>query len=243
MWETPTALVGDHMVKVEQVPDGIVLLSVHEVTPAFEDDVVRSCDMLDELGFHQYTLLVTPFYGLKRANTFEKHDSFTEYLLSIEKELALHGYSHFSKSGAFDEFRRLPSEKLELRLNSSIRMFTRVFRSRPRGIVPPAWVAPQKLVQLSRNLGLSYCVIGNRVYSTKSRQTFETTDQIVSRGTQKVTLGTTLVELELGGSVQIALHPSDYRRNDMFDLLVDLRDRLGYRFMSYWDFLSSIYTT
>ncbi|MHA1772380.1 MAG: DUF2334 domain-containing protein [Candidatus Thorarchaeota archaeon] len=228
------------MTKVESVPDGIALLSVHEVTPAFEDDVVRTCDLLDELGFASYTLLVPPFYGLKRANTFEKNSTFAEYLLAIGKELALHGYSHLSKSGSIEEFRRLPVDKITTRMRSSVNMFTNAFHKAPRGIIPPGWTAPQKLVQLSRDLGLQYCVINNRIIHLNRGRSFETVEQIISHGSDKLVLGSSLVELEVGGSVQIAVHPLDHRQNSMFDILIDLRDRLEYKFMGYWEYLSSI---
>ncbi|MCF2136310.1 MAG: DUF2334 domain-containing protein [Candidatus Thorarchaeota archaeon] len=231
------------MTKVEGVPDGIALLSVHEVTPAFEDDVVRTCDLLDELGFDSYTLLVTPFYGLKRINTFEKNPTFAEYLLAIDKELALHGYSHLSKSGSIDEFRRLPADKISNRLKSSVSMFINAFHRMPRGVIPPGWVAPQKLVPLSRDLGLQYCVIKNRIIPFNVPRPFETVEQIVSQGSDKLVLGSSLVELEVGGSVQIAVHPLDYRHNSMFEILTDLRDRLDYKFMGYWEYLKSIART
>ncbi len=227
------------MADIESIPDGIALLSLHEVTPVFEDDVVHSCDLFDELGITSYTMLVTPFYQLKRANTFERHDTFAEYLLAMGQELSLHGYSHISKSGSLDEFKRMPLDRLRSRVKSATSMFVQSFDTHPVGFIPPLWVAPQKLVQFTKANRMNYCVIGNRIMPTSSDIIFETVDMVISRGGSKVNLGTSLVELELGGPVQIAVHPLDHRNNNMFDLLADLKDRLGYTFMGYWDFLRS----
>jgi hypothetical protein len=46
-----------------------------------------------------------------------------------------------------------------------------------------------------------------------------------------------LVEIELGGSVQVAIHPADYHYNRMRELLLDLRDRLDYSFTGYASYL------
>ena len=54
--------------RVETVKDMTVLLSLHDVTPAFEDDIVTTYDMLSDFGITSMTLLVTPFYGLKKIN-------------------------------------------------------------------------------------------------------------------------------------------------------------------------------
>ena len=89
---------------VEAVEDKTVLLSIHDITPAHEDDVVRTCDSLTDMGITSLTLLVTPFYAMKKANSFTKGSLFSEYLLSLDLEISLHGYSHFTKSGTMHEF-------------------------------------------------------------------------------------------------------------------------------------------
>jgi predicted deacetylase len=219
-----------------KVSDHTVLLSVHEVTPAYEDDVVKSCDMLDDIGITDYTLLVVPFFGMKMANSFEKHELFTDYLKSLGVELSLHGYSHYSKSGSPDEFKGIPYERMISRLRLGFSLFEKAFGHRPTGVVPPMWSASSRLASASLQLGLQYCVIENRIHS-EDQQVHTTSQRIVSSGSGDIPSMNALVEIELGGSVQVAIHPADYHYNRMRELLLDLRDRLDYSFTGYASYL------
>ena len=78
---------------VEPVADNTVLLSIHDISPVHEDDVVRTYDLLSNLGISSLTLLVTPFYAMRKANSFTKGSLFSEFLLSLNLEISLHGYS------------------------------------------------------------------------------------------------------------------------------------------------------
>ncbi|MHA1247472.1 MAG: DUF2334 domain-containing protein [Candidatus Thorarchaeota archaeon] len=225
---------------VESVRDQTVLLSLHEVTPAFEDDVVMTCDLLEDLNISSFTLLVVPFYALRRANTFERHSTFAEYLLSLDKELSVHGYAHITKSGAPHEFKRLKADRLTSRMKTAVALFTRTFGKPPPGVVPPSWLAPSRLTTIAKDLGMRYCVIENTVNVLSNDRRFQVADRIVSSGSNRLSLDTALVEMELGGPLQIAVHPLDHRNNNMFEILADLKDRLGYSFVGYLDYLRSL---
>ncbi|MHA1742055.1 MAG: DUF2334 domain-containing protein [Candidatus Thorarchaeota archaeon] len=225
---------------IESIRDQTVLLSLHEVTPAFEDDIVTTCDLLEDLGISSVTLLVVPFYGLRRANTFERHNVFAEYLASLGKELSIHGYTHVTKSGAPHEFRRLKTDRLLSRMKTAVTLFTRTFGKTPPGVVPPSWTAPSKLAAIAKDLGMRYCVIENTVNVLGEGRRFQVADRIISSGSSRLNLDTALVEMELGGPLQIAVHPLDHRNNNMLDILADLRDRLGYSFVGYLDYLQAL---
>ena len=107
---------------VEPVVDKTVLLSIHDVTPVHEDDIVRTCDLLTDMGISSLTLLVTPFYAMKKSNSFTKGSLFSEYLLSLDLEISLHGYSHFTKSGTMNEFSSMTSQKALTRLKDGIKL-------------------------------------------------------------------------------------------------------------------------
>jgi len=225
---------------VRHVEDGIALLSLHEVTPAFEDDVVKMLDLLEEMGVGSLTLLVTPFYGLKRVNTFEKSPTFAEYLLSLGHELSLHGYTHVSITGSADEFTGLSPAKVNSRMMFAINMFENAFGKRPVGTVPPRWTAPADLCRISARLNLRYTTIGNDIHLHPSGRTVTTAQLIVSRGKRILDLSKAVMEMELGGALQVALHPVDHRHKHVIDLLNDMTDRLNYRFMGYWEYLRSL---
>lgn len=222
------------------VRDKTALLSLHDVSPAFEDDVVKSCDRLSDLGLESFTLLVTPFYGMKMSNSLEKNGIFSKYLQSLGLELSLHGYSHLSKSGTGDEFSRIALDRAMVRLRSGFNAIEKTLKLKPSGFVPPLWQAPLKMVDAAREVGFSYCVIGNKLYSFADSRAFTTARCLISEGSANTSFVDSVVELELGGAVQVGVHPLDYRVNKVFELLVDMKDRLGYRFVGYLDYLRSV---
>ncbi|NWF96543.1 MAG: DUF2334 domain-containing protein [Candidatus Thorarchaeota archaeon] len=219
----------------EFLPDRTALLSVHAVSPLLEDAVVGICDRIQDLGLGSCTLLVVPFHNMKVANSLEKHELFCEYLLSLHYELSLNGYSHLSKSGTLDEFRAMSVERMRARLTASISLFEKAFHSRPLGFVPPLWQAPLKLVDLSRASNLQYCVVGDRIFDLRSGNVLSTSACVISSGTKSLDLTHAVLEMEVGGPVQISLHPLDIQSDTVFDVLTDMRDRLGYKFMGYSD--------
>ena len=228
---------GSSRKRAKAVADGTILLSLHDVNPTMEDDVIKSYDCLIDLGIDSFTLLVTPFYELKRSNSFEKHDLFAEYLQSLNLEVSLHGYSHVAKSGAPDEFRRMPQERAISKLKSGMSLIKRSFGQMPFGFVPPLWDAPRRIVNAVRDVGLNYCVVGNRLHHLPESRVFETAECLISQGMKDTSFIEAQMEIELSGPLQMGIHPRDYKVNSVYKLLEDMKDRLGYRFVGYRDYL------
>jgi predicted deacetylase len=228
------------LTKAKQIEDHTALISLHDVTPAFEDDVLVTYDRLNDLGISSYTLLVTPLYGQKRSNALSNHEMFCEYLQSLDLEMSLHGHTHVSKSGKSNEFGGITQEKMVQKLRSSIALFRKGLGEKPVGFVPPLWRAPKRVLDAAGRLGLDYCVVGNRLHSLNIKNQYESAMLIVGQeGSGSGQIEAT-VEIELGGSVQIAVHPRDHEASGVFDLIADMKDRLGYRFVGYRDFLLSL---
>ena len=223
---------------VEPVEDKTVLLSIHDVSPIHEDDIVQTYDLLTKLGISSLTLLVTPFYGMKKVNSFSQGSLFSEFLLSLDLEISLHGYSHFTKSGAMNEFSSLSTERMVSRLKDGISLMRKSFGQRPVGFVPPLWNSPPRIIKAVRESKMAYCVAGNNIHRNFDSKVFSTGERIIGQGQSTINAEAAIFEMELGGALQIAIHPSDYRTNDLFDLLTDLKDRQNYRFLSYNDYLS-----
>lgn len=224
---------------VEPVEDMTVLLSIHDVSPTFEDDIVRTCDSLSSLGISDLTLLVTPFYEMKKSNSFTRGSLFGEYLLSLDYEISLHGYSHFTKSGAMNEFASLQTEKAKSRLKDGYNLLRTGFGRPPVGFIPPMWDAPPRIFKFVKETGFKYGVDDLNIHRFSDSRVFSTAAKIISQGKRFVDTESAIFEIELGGSLQIAMHPSDYRMNDIFELLTDLKDQRDYKFLSYWDYLST----
>jgi predicted deacetylase len=222
---------------VEPVEDQVVLLSLHDITPANEDDVVRTYDLLAGLGISSITLLITPFHGLKKSNCFRLGSFFSEFLLSLNLEISLHGYSHFSKSGSPHEFANLTTERAVSRLRDGIALVRQGFGRRPIGFVPPMWDSPPRIVKAVKQVGLEYCVIKDQVHLLGRSKVFGTGARIISQGQRFLNTESAMFEIELGGALQIGVHPSDYKANGLIQLLEDLKDRQQYRFYGYHDYL------
>jgi predicted deacetylase len=226
--------------RIETIEDMTVLLSVHDVSPIHEDDFVKTYDLLTDFGLSSFTLLVTPFYGLKKSNKISDSDIFTKFLKSLDLEIAMHGYSHFSKSGSLNEFNGMTQQKVEARLRDGVSILTKAFGRKPTGFVAPLWESTSKVVRAVKNIGFGFCINGNKIHRHSDDAVFSVSERIISEGKRSINLEDSLVEIELGGSLQIGIHPFDHRTNNLFELLEDLKDRLGYRFMSYHDYLSSV---
>jgi predicted deacetylase len=195
--------------------------------------------MLSDLGISDYTLLITPFYLMKKSNTFSPDSMFTKFLQSLGLEIALHGYSHITKSGAEDEFSRVNTKQAEKRMKNGKAMLKRGLGVSPAGFIPPLWVAPPLVSKVARRLRFGYCVRENTVDSISDDLSLSVAARIIGDGSRNLSTADAMLEIQLGGSLQIGVHPLDYRKNKMFDLLTDLRDNLDYRFTGYSSFLSS----
>jgi len=222
----------------QMVEDNTVLLSLHEISPAYEDAIVTSYDRLKDLGIDSYTLLVTPLLEWKRNLSFEKHPMFVDYLLSLDLEISLHGYSYTTKSGRPEEFKNLDKKQTASRLRRGLKSILSNFGVKPSGFVPPGWVAPKRLKTALANLGFSYYAVGKEIYSLSSDTCYSTVDIVISEKEMEPSLEDSIVETEIGGPLQIALHPLDHRRTKMYELLEELVDRLDYKFYSYCDYLT-----
>ena len=225
---------------VEPVEDKTVLISMHDITPVHEDDIVHTCDQLIDIGISSFTLLVTPFYAMKKSNSFTKGSPFSEYLLSLDLEISLHGYSHFTKSGTMNEFSSITTPKALSRLKDGIKLIRTAFGKKPVGFVPPLWEAPPRIFKTAKEVGLVYGVENMNIHRFSDSRTFSTGAQIISQGQRIVDTESAIFEIELGGPLQIAIHPADHRMNNILDLLSDLKDKQDYRFLSYSDYLSGI---
>jgi predicted deacetylase len=196
--------------------------------------------MLSDFGMTSLSLLVTPFYGLKKTNKISEADIFTKFLKSLDLEIAMHGYSHFSKSGSLNEFNGMTQKKVVSRLKDGVSILTKGFGLKPSGFVPPLWESPPKIVKAVKEVGLGFCVSGSSIHRHSDSTIFNTSERIVSEGQRSLNMETSLIEIELGGSLQIGIHPLDHRTNRLFEVLEDLKDRLGYKFMGYSEYLTSI---
>lgn len=231
-------LSGDVMSEKDAfVDDNVVLLSLHDVSPKYEDAVSQSYERLMDCGVSSFTLLTTPMLEFKRANEFERNDIFSNYLKSLDLEIALHGLSHLSKSGSIREFHGLPRDRILKRLRTAVVLIRRGIGITVKGFVPPSWSAPPSLLQAAKRLRFEYCVINNSIHSFMDNSQYIVSESFISQGTGAAFPPRFLMEAEFGGPIQIGIHPLDYSNTSLYDLLLDIMDRLDYKIFGYMDYL------
>ncbi len=221
----------------EPIEDMTVILSMHDVIPIYEDDIIKTYDLLTNLGIDSFTLLVTPLYHMKKTNSFVKGSLFSEFLLSLGLELSLHGYSHFTKSGSMQEFTKISSDRALSRLRDAVTLFRKGFSRKPVGFIPPLWQAPPRVIKAANQIGLDYCVNRNQIHCPSDGIVFSTAEPIIGQGTRSIDMESSMLEIELGGALQIAIHPKDHLKNNIIDFLGELKDQMGYRFIGYSDYI------
>ena len=222
---------------VDIVKDRTALLSIHHISPVFEDDVVKTYDLLCDLGISDYTLLVAPMYLMKRSNTFSGESMFTQFLQSLRLEIGQHGYSHTTKSGSPDEFTKLTKDQVSKRLKGGRALIRKGFGVAPKGFVPPLWAAPPLISKVASDLGFSYCIRENTIDSFADGRSLSVAARVISEGGRRLPTVDAMLEVQLGGALQVGIHPLDHAKNDMFEFLADLKDNKGYHFLSYSRYL------
>ncbi len=225
--------------KSEQVKEQTCLVSISVVSPVFEDEIITIIDKFNEIGIDSYTLLITPMYAMRGSANFEKHGIFAKYLKTLDQEISLHGFSHLTKTGQASEFKNLTSDQMRTRIQRGITSVQKAFGMRPFGFIPPQWAAPPRLLKIVGDAKLDYCAVDNAIHFLKKKQVLSTADHFVSHGDGKLEIVNSLLELEIGGAMQLAIHPSDCESEPVFDLISDMKERLGYEFVSYRDYLNS----
>jgi predicted deacetylase len=132
-----------------------LLVAVHDVTPAHAEALQRIYALLQRIGITRYALLVVPdWHG---AWPLDRHPPFVDDLLARQAagaEIFLHGYRHdeagtrrtlgqhlrvAGRTAAEAEFRIIPPEEAERRLDRGLDLFRRLGIT-PVGFIPPAWL-------------------------------------------------------------------------------------------------------
>jgi uncharacterized protein len=140
------------------MPRGRVIVSIHDVSPAWETQIEAAMTALAKWKLAPPALLVVPdFHGRHCLTAFPR---FVDRLRAWQKggsELILHGYTHADPEGAppargwtwlesklltanEGEFHRLDFEATRERLGRGLEMFQQLFGTRPAGFVAPAWL-------------------------------------------------------------------------------------------------------
>lgn len=125
-----------------------LLISVHDVSPFYEEPVNQLLDELEKREIHNFTILIVPNWD--GQYDFNEDQQLVERLLNLQNEgteLALHGYDHHS----FD----LERAEASIPLEQSLTLYQTAFGNKPRCFVPPRYSQNSEVVALLKETGFS----------------------------------------------------------------------------------------
>jgi predicted deacetylase len=202
-----------------------LLVSIHDVTPAFEDAVRRLWDMCAARGLSPALLVVPDWQG---EWPLGRHPGLVRWLrerASGGAEIVLHGERH--SRGEFQALDRSAArERIDRGLGS-----LRALGLEPAGFVPPGWLAREDGHAAVRDAGLRFSEdersvrlfpAGRRVASPVVRWSARTPAR--AWGSVAVARGRWLLQRR-ARYPRVALHPQDYAHRRTARDLPDTLDR------------------
>lgn len=148
----------------------MLLVSIHDVTPAFEARVLQLWELCSSYGVTPALLVVPDWHG---AWPLEKHPEFLEWIRSRADrgaELMLHGERHdeaglrrsagdswraWGNTAGEGEFLTLDAPAARQRLCRALER-VRQLGLEPTGFVPPAWLARESTYDVAGSAGLRF---------------------------------------------------------------------------------------
>jgi predicted deacetylase len=187
-----------------------LLVSIHDVTPALEADVLRLWELCAARGLSPALLVVPDWQG---EWPLQRHPRFVRWLLdraAAGAEIVLHGERHLP-----GEFRQLDPAAARERIDRGLRSL-RSLGIDPLGFVPPGWLARGATQSAARDAGLGFSEdarsvrlfpSGRRVASPAVRWSART--PVRAWGSVAVARGRWLLQRR-SRYPRIAFHPQDY---------------------------------
>jgi predicted deacetylase len=163
---------------------GRLVVSIHDVTPAFTDEVRLLLGALDAMGARPRVLKVVPAAaGCGKIQDAPELIRLLRDEAHAGSEVVLHGYTH-QAAGAFRgrglerlrarlfaraaaEFLTLDGPQIAARLEAGRRALKDV-GFEPRGFCAPGWLAPRETLSILRRLGFRYYVGMNTLHDLRS---------------------------------------------------------------------------
>ena len=224
-----------------------LVVSVHDCAPLYLPELTVIFSALNDIGIMRKTILVTPNW--QEQYDIRQYPSFISLLQELEhtgSELALHGYAHKItmdqpiKTGLrwnfLNGFEFYRARDIPRRLAIALRLFEETFGHKPRGFIPPMWVANRTVRKLLQDNGIAYTCTLLRVTNLSTNK-FITTAPINhdcgSLGLSRLGGAISRIFAPLFSSqvVRISIHPEDVRRGLLTNQLDLIRMYLAHGFI------------
>jgi predicted deacetylase len=155
----------------------MLLVAIHDVTPAYADEVRRLWSLCRARGVIPALFVVPDWHG---RWPLTRHPSFVGWLRDCAAEgadIVLHGYRHdevgsprrwrdelraWGRTRREGEFLTLDGPAAETRIRQGVQVLRRIGLA-PVGFVPPAWLASESADAAAATLGLGFSEDANEV--------------------------------------------------------------------------------
>ncbi len=239
-------------------------ISIHDVSPAWEVEVIAAHNAISDWGISSPSLLIVPnYHGRWPLKAYPKFVNRLKSWTRAGSEVLLHGYYHLASTPV--PFRNNPVAWLESRLLtagegeflalSESQVKERVLRGKKEleeilecrvlGFVPPAWLRQPHLARRLRETGLTHYEGHFYLYNLFKQQRFFVPAITFSarswlRVCASVGFARVMQKLLRGQcDIRFALHPADFRSKRLVQAIGSLAGTLSstYQWVGYSDFI------
>lgn len=160
-----------------------LIISVHDVSPAFMDNIKVIFDSLNKLDVKRSLLIVPDFHS---KHDIRKDKNFINLIKKEKKkgnELVLHGFYHISKKDfltrflyftpkGVNEFKKINEKEAEKLLKEGSSIMKKLFGEKPKGFIAPNWSMNKKVKKLILKEGYYYTTRNSIVFPDKKIDSF-----------------------------------------------------------------------
>ncbi len=153
----------------------LLIISVHDVSPAFEKEIKIILKKLNEIGINKKSLLLVPNY--ERKYDLRKYPKFIARIKKEKQaEIVTHGFYHESDKDIIsriiyflpkgvNEFKNIELNEAKVILSDGKKIIKKVFGKTPSGFIAPNW-------SMNRQVKKEIFKVGYNYFTTLSRINF-----------------------------------------------------------------------
>lgn len=219
-----------------------LILSIHDVSPQFADDIQGIIRTLKQLDINEYVSLVVPCYLGKKKNDIRYHRKFFQKILR-EGESVLHGFTH--KTSAYtNEYFPLERKAIRQRVVQGKRILQQVSGKKILGFVSPKWILSNDLISVLKEEKFQYTTTFLRIIPFDRNKIFCPAINFLYTYSSLNTILANLAalyairQLKRRKFIRIAIHPEGFTtRRTLVENVLKTALHEGYNFMTYSSFL------
>ncbi len=222
-----------------------MILSIHDVSPQFADDIQGIIQTLELLDIDEYVSLIIPYYSGEKKNDIRNHRKIFNKLFR-EGEPVLHGFTH-ETSAYTNEFFLLERKAIHQRIIQGKRILQQVCKKKILGFVPPKWILSKDLISILKEEQFKYTTTFLRIIPFNRNEIFCPAINFLYTYSSLNTILAKLAalyairQLKRRKFIRIALHPEGFKtRRILVKNVLKTALRAGYKFVTYSTFLEQV---